>query len=94
MMTSEQTDDDMANSSVQVSSILTVREVSRLLHVHCGTLRRWTEQGVIKAYRIGPCGDRRFRPEDKAVLLLEKNKGIRIDMAKRTDFQPKLEHAG
>ena len=56
--------------------MLTVREVSRLLHVHSNTLRRWSDQGVIKAYRIGPRGDRRFRPEDIAVLLLEESKGL------------------
>jgi len=61
--------------------MLTVREVSQLLHVHSNTLRRWTEQGVIKAYRIGPRGDRRFRAEDVAVLLLEENKGLRMDEA-------------
>jgi excisionase family DNA binding protein len=70
----------MANDNVQVSSMLTVQEVSQLLHVHSNTLRRWTCQGIIKAYRIGPRGDRRFRPEDVALLLLEDNKGIRFDM--------------
>jgi len=67
--------------SNQTGGMLTVREVSQLLHVHSNTLRRWTEQGIIKAYRIGPRGDRRFRAEDVAVLLLEDNKGIRIDAA-------------
>jgi len=49
--------------------MLTIRQVSQLLHVHSNTLRRWTEQGIIKAYRIGPRGDRRFRAEDIAVLF-------------------------
>ncbi len=65
--------------SNQTGGMLTVREVSQLLHVHSNTLRRWTEQGIIKAYRIGPRGDRRFRAEDVAVLLLEENKGIGIN---------------
>lgn len=82
MMTGEQRENDMANGNVQVSSMLTVQEVSQLLHVHGNTLRRWTSQGIIKAYRIGPRGDRRFRPEDVALLLLEGNKGIRFDMLK------------
>jgi excisionase family DNA binding protein len=60
----------------QMSTMLTVREVSRLLHVHSNTLRRWSDQGIIKAYRIGPRGDRRFRPEDIAVLLLQESKGV------------------
>ena len=82
MMTGEQRENDMANGNVQVSSMLTVQEVSQLLRVHGNTLRRWTSQGIIKAYRIGPRGDRRFRPEDGALLLLEGNKGIRFDMLK------------
>ena len=69
----------MANTTNrQISTMLTVREVSRLLHVHSNTLRRWSDQGIIKAYRIGPRGDRRFRPEDIAVLLLEESKGLAI----------------
>jgi excisionase family DNA binding protein len=70
--------EDMANNTRQISTMLTVREVSRLLHVHSNTLRRWSDLGIIKAYRIGPRGDRRFRPEDIAVLLLEESKGFPI----------------
>ena len=69
----------MATNTNQMGSMLTVREVSQLLHVHSNTLRRWSDQGIIKAYRIGSRGDRRFRAEDIAVLLLEENKGIRLD---------------
>lgn len=69
----------MATNITQLGGMLTVREVSQLLHVHSNTLRRWSDQGVIKAYRIGPRGDRRFRAEDIAVLLLEENKGFRLD---------------
>lgn len=69
----------MANTTKSMSTMLTVREVSRLLHVHSNTLRRWSDQGIIKAYRIGPRGDRRFRPEDIAVLLLEESKGLPLD---------------
>ena len=62
--------------------MLTVREVSRLLHVHSNTLRRWSDHGVIKAYRIGPRGDRRFRPEDIALLLLEESRGRLVNIDK------------
>ena len=68
----------MANNN-PMGGMLTVREVSQLLHVHSNTLRRWSDQGIVKAYRIGPRGDRRFRAEDIAVLLLEENKGIQLD---------------
>jgi excisionase family DNA binding protein len=40
--------------------MLTVREVSRLLHVHPNTLRRWAGKGLIKSVCITPRGDRRF----------------------------------
>ena len=58
------------------NSMLTVREVSQILHVHSNTLRRWSDMGIIKAYRIGPRGDRRFRQEDITLMLLEESKGI------------------
>lgn len=53
----------------QMSKMLTVREVSLLLHVHSNTLRRWSDQGIVRAYRIGPRRDRRFRAEDIDILL-------------------------
>ncbi len=58
----------------QVAAMLTVRQVSRLLNIHINTVRRWSNQGILKAYRIGPRGDRRFRREDIAVVLLEREK--------------------
>ena len=57
-------------------NMLTVREVSQILHVHSNTLRRWSDLGLIKAYRIGPRGDRRFKLEDITLMLLEESKGI------------------
>ena len=68
----------MASNNNQFGSMLTVREVSQLLHVHSNTLRRWSDQGIIKAYRIGPRGDRRFRAEDIALLLLEDNRSLEL----------------
>ncbi len=47
-----------------VSPMLTTSEVARILNVHINTVRRWSNQGVLKAYRIGSRGDRRFRRED------------------------------
>ena len=69
----------MTKDKITTNSMLTVREVSQLLHVHSNTLRRWSDHGILKAYRIGPRGDRRFKPEDIAVLLLEENKGLLME---------------
>lgn len=68
------------------SAMLTVREVSRLLHVHSNTLRRWSDQGVLRAYRIGPRGDRRFKPEDIAVLLLEQSREVPVNVHSTTQL--------
>ncbi|MGB6874105.1 MAG: helix-turn-helix domain-containing protein [Dehalococcoidia bacterium] len=60
-------------ASEQMDDMLTVREAARLLHVHPNTLRRWTNEGRIRAYRISPRGDRRFKREEIARFLAELN---------------------
>jgi excisionase family DNA binding protein len=52
--------------------MLTARQVSQMLNVHINTVRRWDVRGVLKAYRVGPRGDRRFSREDVALFLAEK----------------------
>jgi len=44
--------------------MLTTSEVAAILNVHINTVRRWSNQGSLKAYQLGPRGDRRFRKED------------------------------
>ncbi len=53
------------------SPMLTISEASRLLNVHSNTLRRWGARGLIREYRIGPGGHRRFKAEDIAALILK-----------------------
>ncbi|HUW46083.1 MAG TPA: helix-turn-helix domain-containing protein [Dehalococcoidia bacterium] len=63
---------DMGNGD-HMSNMLTVREVAQLLHVHPNTLRRWSNKGRIRAYRITPRGDRRFKREEIVRFLAELN---------------------
>jgi len=50
-------------------SMLTVKDVARLLHVHVNTVRRWSDVGLLKTYRIGHRRDRRFAPQDVSQFL-------------------------
>ena len=66
-------------------SMLTVKDVANLLHIHVNTLRRWSDQGIIKSYRITRRGDRRFRQEDIDGFLAEYNEfNINSDSDKET----------
>ena len=56
----------------RISTMLTTGEVARLLNVHPNTVRRWSNQGVIKAYRVGPRGDRRFLRDNIAAFFAER----------------------
>lgn len=53
----------------KIESMLTTKEVSRLLNVHPSTLRRWSNKGIIKTYRIGSRADRRFWQDDIDLFL-------------------------
>jgi excisionase family DNA binding protein len=57
----------------EIMPMLSIRDVARLLHIHVNTARRWSDQGILKAYRITRRGDRRFRQEDIARFLAEYN---------------------
>jgi len=58
------------------SPMLTASDVARLLSLHVNTVRRWTDKGIINAYRIGSRGDRRYRQEDiNSFLARHSSKG-------------------
>ncbi len=63
----------MANHK-EIDPMLTVSDVARLLSVHINTVRRWSNQEILKAYRVGSRGDRRFQREDVASFLSEESK--------------------
>jgi len=56
----------MVNNNNDIDPMLTTSEVARILSVHINTVRRWSNQGILKSYRIGSRGDRRFKKEDIA----------------------------
>jgi len=52
-----------------IVAMLTTRDVALFLNVHINTVRRWSNKGRLKAYRVSRRGDRRFRREDVDALL-------------------------
>ena len=61
-----------------ISSMLTTSDVARLLNVHINTVRRWSNRGILKTYRIGSRGDRRFHREDIASFLSQRSKVTKL----------------
>lgn len=44
----------------QETKLITIREAAEMLGVHQETLRRWDNEGKLKAVRIGKVGHRRY----------------------------------
>jgi excisionase family DNA binding protein len=63
-----------ANNSL--SPMLTVREVASLLNIHANTVRRWSDEGKLKSFRITKRGDRRFKREEINRFLVEINSSL------------------
>ena len=51
--------------------MLTTTEAAQYLYAHINTVRRWADQGLLRAYRVGPRGDRRFLRDDIVRFLVE-----------------------
>jgi DNA-binding transcriptional MerR regulator len=49
---------------VQKSDMLMPALAARILSVHPSTLKRWSDAGLIRVYRITPRGDRRYKAQD------------------------------
>ncbi len=65
------------SSNKEINSMLTISNVAQLLNVHINTVRRWSNQGILKAYRLGSRGDRRFQLEDITSFLSQKSKDVK-----------------
>ena len=71
----------------EIDSMLTVSDVARILNIHINTVRRWSNQEILKSYRIGSRGDRRFQQEDIARFLSQKSKTARGKRSRSTRRQ-------
>ncbi len=57
------------NNTFLEDLLLSTGDVARLLGIHANTVRRWSRSGILKTFRVGPRGDRRFRQTDVFKLL-------------------------
>ena len=55
------------------NALLTTTEAAEILNVHLNTVRRWSNNGILTAYRIGPRCDRRIRRQDIDNLLMKQS---------------------
>jgi len=60
--------------------MLTTSEVAYLLNLNINTVRRWSNHGILKTYRVGSRGDRRFKQEDIEVFINEQLQGARREL--------------
>ena len=58
-------------SDAQLETMLTARQVSDFLQVSISTIRRWSSSGMLRCYRVGSRGDRRYRRDDVLRFLQE-----------------------
>lgn len=56
----------------QTSNMLTTGEAACLLNVHPNTVRRWSNQRVIKAYHSAHQSSRRFRQDEIVGFFLKR----------------------
>lgn len=56
--------DEHALNGVASPEMLTVTDVAKRLNVHPNSVRRWTKLGLLKCYRVGVRGDRRFEIDE------------------------------
>ena len=52
-----------------IERMLTARQVADFLQVSICTVRRWSDKGMLRFYRIGSRGDRRYLHEDVLQFL-------------------------
>jgi len=72
-MLEENTRKRVANKTmIEAKEMITSSEVGKLLGLHVNTIRRWSDMGLLRAYRMGSRGDRRYLKEDINAILTER----------------------
>ena len=60
--------------------MMTVQQVADLLQVSICSVRRWSDRGTLKFYRVGSRGDRRYWREDVSRFLEDSSPHLRVDI--------------
>jgi len=55
----------------EIAPLMSVKEVASIFHIHPNTLRRWSNQGLIRSFRLNSRGDRRYRRFDVYHFLIK-----------------------
>lgn len=63
-----------ATENTQLDRMLTVRQVADFLQVSICSVRRWSDKGTLKFYRVGSRGDRRYQHVDVLRFLDESSR--------------------
>ncbi len=63
-----------ATDNNQLDRMLTVRQVADFLQVSICSVRRWSDKGTLRFYRVGSRGDRRYQREDVLQFLDESSR--------------------
>ena len=58
-----------ARQGILSPELLTIAEVAQRLHAHPNSVRRWANQGLLRCYRMGVRGDRRFSSREVDAFL-------------------------
>jgi predicted site-specific integrase-resolvase len=51
------------------NAVLTTKDVSGMLGIHQNTVRRWSDLGLLRSFRVSQRGDRRYKYEDITSFL-------------------------
>lgn len=63
---------EISSNLVSDKVMLRTSEAAQFLGVHMNTIRRWSDQGVLRAYYICSRGDRRFRRTELESFLRQR----------------------